>query len=255
MKKILSKSHWLIAKHGISLVAVFAVLVVAFVAIAPDLSFGWFSQNNQVSAKGMTVQADHPDFDIYCRQSDSAEWVLVSIDDPSSLNIVGNLTSPGVSITFQIMIKNKGQRTVTLTEFGIAAPATGEDAPNAKGKHLCGELATTVSKVGCYNETSKTVDAISGVSLATKLPVLHLPTAGELPNVTLEGKVDYMTYLAEDSAAVSVPSGSNVVFEIRVAFLNRDEDQNDFKNFGKVPDGGTTPDGVCLRRLYFTYTE
>jgi hypothetical protein len=99
------------------------------------------------------------------------------------------------------------------------------------------------------------VDAISGVSLATKLPVLHLPTAGELPNVTLEGKVDYMTYLAEDSAAVSVPSGSNVVFEIRVAFLNRDEDQNDFKNFGKVPDGGTTPDGVCLRRLYFTYTE
>lgn len=239
MKKILSKSHWLIAKHGISLVAVFAMLVVAFVAIAPDLSFGWFSQNNQVSAKGMTVQAEHPDFDVYYRAAGATDWTLIDISNPSDIAVTNQMQSPGASVTFEVKIVNKSQRAIAMQAFGFAAPTSTEEVANAAGVYLSTELYTTLLNVGKDNGTA--VEAITGVS------VVNAPALDATGVALSTGQVNFITYVTNQT--VTVAAGGNVVFGLKVQFLNRDSEQNDFKNFGV---GG---DGTCQRRLYFTYNE
>ena len=239
MKKILSKSHWLIAKHGISLVAVFAMLVVAFVAIAPDLSFGWFSQNNQVSAKGMTVQAEHPDFDVYYRAAGATDWTLIDISNPSDIAVTNQMQSPGASVTFEVKIVNKSQRAIAMQAFGFAAPTSTEEVANAAGVYLSTELYTTLL-------------AINGTDVADNKTFLRPSTAMDAP-----GAVGAVNILGTNSVTLAANNGE-VVFSVKMTFNNRTEvvdgeerdvNQNVFKHFGV--DG----DGTCQRRLYFTYNE
>ena len=67
MKQRFTENQILLVKKGVSLVAVFTILIVSLVVIAPDMSFGWFSQNADVTASGMEVKAEKTDFDVFYR--------------------------------------------------------------------------------------------------------------------------------------------------------------------------------------------
>ena len=236
MKKILSENQILIAKRGVSLVVVFAVLVVSLVAVSPNWSFGWFSENTEVSANGMSVQTEIPDIEIYYRVSGGAEWIKIDLSSP--IDVAGTLTSPGTTATFEVKVVNKSNYDITVKELGLAAWAESEEVANAKGVYLSTELYTTLVSVKPEGSsgTGYTLDnppalSASGVALRT-------------------GKIDYMEYVSGSQSVTLSPEG-DVVFKISIMFLNRTTSQNDYKNFGKTVNG--TPDGVCSRRLYCTF--
>lgn len=261
MKKILSKSQWLIAKHFVSLVAVFTVLVVAFVAIAPDLTFGWFSKNNRVSANGMTVQADHASFEVYYRvvTDDTShpykDWTLLDTTNEMG-NIMDGLKAPDDVVTFEIKLVNRGQRDIQITAFGLSTPTDADEKPkNVDGTnyYLSTELYTSILAVKDSAGDSTITD---NQTFLRDEETLVAPT------------IDYISSVTDASKVVVAKNGGAVIFTLSMTFFNRQDvidangevtssgNQNVFKNFGKDADNNVNPAyGVCKRRFYFTYNE
>lgn len=232
MKKTLSDSKLLIVKKGISLVAVFAVLVVSLVAISPNLSFGWFSAGSYAEADGMEVMAQMSAFDIYYRMKGDTTWQEIDLSSP--ISVADGLDSPGTTATFEIKLVNKGAEDVTINEFGMASPTAAEEVANEAGVYLSTELFMTLVKVASEDGTKE-------YTLNSPPP---LDESGQSLKTT--ENINYMQYVS-DTPTVTLASEEDVVFEISIMFLNRDYPQNEFKNFGV--DG----DGVCARRLYLTF--
>ena len=236
MKKILSENQILIAKRGVSLVVVFAVLIVAIVAVSPNRSFGWFSENTEANANGMSVQTEIPDIEIYYRADGASDWIKIDLSSP--IDVAGAITSPGTTATFEIKIVNKSNYDITVKELGLAAPAASEEVANANGVYLSTELYTTLVSVK--------PEGSSGTGYTLDNP----PALSESGVALRTGKIDYMEYVSDSQSVTLSPEG-DVVFKISIMFLNREISQNDYKNFGKPVNG--TPDGVCSRRLYCTF--
>jgi hypothetical protein len=235
MKQRFTENQILLVKKGVSLVAVFAVLIVSLVAVAPDMSFGWFSQNADVTASGMEVKAEKTDFDVFYRMKGAAEWIAIDLSSP--IAVADTLKSPGITATFEIKIVNKGRNTVTLKSFGIAPPVAGvEEKANAAGVCLSTELYTTIKSVKTGN--------------GSKTHALSTPPVLDDTGVSLSTTeaIDYIQYV-KSSDPISLSPNGDAVFEISIMFLNRTESQNQFKNFG------VNSDGICSRRLFFTYDE
>jgi hypothetical protein len=228
MKKTLSENQKLIVKKAISLIAVFAVLVIAFVAVSTNWSFGWFSQNKDVSANGMSVQTDIPSVEVYYRILGATDWIEINRTDP--IDVASTLTAPGLSVTFEVKIVNKSDYAITVREFGFATPTGSEESTNDAGVWLSTELYTTLEglKVGGTDYT------------------LNAPTLGENAVCLRTGEINFMKHVNDSSNVTLSPEG-DAVFKISILFLNRKTSQNAFKNFGK------NGDGACSRRFYFTY--
>ena len=262
MKKILSKSQWLIAKHFVSLVAVFTVLVVAFVAIAPDLTFGWFSKNNRVSANGMTVQADHASFEVYYRVVTSTpaypgdDWTLLDTTNEMG-DIMDGLKAPDDVVTFEIKLVNRGQRDIQITAFGLSTPTDADEKPkNVDGTnyYLSTELYTSILAV-------KDSAGDSAITDDDNQTFLRVGSATPAP-------IDYFSFISDSTGVVIAADDGEVIFTLSMTFFNRQDvvdangvvtssgNQNVFKNFGKDADGNVNASyGVCKRRFYFTYNE
>lgn len=229
MIKRLSNSKWLIIRHGVSVVVVFAMLVVALVAISPDLSFGWFTQNDTVSANGMSVQAQHNDLTVYYQLPDSDDWV--AIDENTNADAVtallAEIKAPGDEVTFRIKVVSASA--TTLSGFGFAAPSgPSEEAPVKEGNtayYLSTELYTSLLKIN--NET---------VSGATETYFRD------------ENGTKQINLLAGRQDPIKLAENQEVIFELKVGFVNRSTPQNVFKNY---QENG----GVFARRFFFTFGD
>ena len=273
MIKRLSNSKWLIIRHGVSVVVVFAMLVVALVAISPDLSFGWFTQNNTVSANGMAVQAQHNDLTVYYQLPDAnGAWTTawVAIDKNTNATAVtallAEIKAPGDEATFRIKVVASSQ--MTLSGFGFAAPSgPSEEAPVWEGNtahYLSTELYTAIASYSSYNandelKSEKTLlnnDSETDVdetklseATANQANSLWTPFRKEGENA---GAINFFGAGKVDSN-IQLEEGESVIFELKVGFLNRtDKNQNIFKNFGDTKNGNT---GVFARRFFFTFGD
>lgn len=233
MIKRLSNSKWLIIRHGVSVVVVFAMLVVALVAISPDLSFGWFTQNDTVSANGMSVQAQHNDLTVYYQlPGANGAWpeTWVAIDENTDADAVAALLAkikaPGDEVTFRIKVVSASA--TTLSGFGFAAPSgPSEEAPVWEGStahYLSTELYTSLLKIN--NET------VSGA------------TATYFRDENGTKQIN----LLEEQDAIELAENQEVIFELKVGFVNRDTQQNVFKNYKQ--NGG-----VFARRFFFAFGD
>lgn len=277
MIKRFLNSKWLIIRHGVSVVVVFAVLIVALVAISPDISFGWFAQNNTVSANGMAVQAQHNEFTVYYRLPDAkGAWTTawVPIDDSTSTEAVAallaDINAPGDEVTFQIKVVSASA--ATLTGFGFAAPSADQEKPVGDGKYyLSTELFTAIASYSSYkaNGTLKSEQTLLVNNGATDVDETKLSEATANQENSLwtpfreegenAGAVDFFE-IGEITNGISVAAGDSVIFELKVGFLNRTvegsgenkADQNIFKNFGDTKNGNT---GVFARRFFFTFDD
>ena len=236
MIKRLSNSKWLIIRHGVSVVVVFAMLVVALVAISPDLSFGWFTQNDTVSANGMSVQAQHNDLTVYYQLPDSDDWV--AIDENTNADAVtallAEIKAPGDEATFRIKVVSASA--TTLSGFGFAAPSgPSEEAPvwdakEGKNCYLSTELYTSLLKI---NNTA-----------VSNPPEIYFRDGNGTKQINL---------LAGRQDPIKLAENQEVIFELKVGFVNHpDKDQNIFKNFGDAENGNT---GVFARRFFFTFGD
>lgn len=231
MIKRLSNSKWLIIRHGVSVVVVFAMLVVALVAISPDLSFGWFTQNDTVSANGMSVQAQHNDLTVYYQLPDAngawtTAWVAIdeNTDADAVAALLAKIKAPGDEVTFRIKVVSASA--TTLSGFGFAAPSgPSEEAPVWEGStahYLSTELYTSLLK-------------INNTAVSNPPEIYFRDDSGTKQINLLAGPIE----LAENQ---------EVIFELQVGFVNRDKQQNVFKNY---QENG----GVFARRFFFTFGD
>jgi hypothetical protein len=240
MKKKLSKSNLIIAQKGISLIAVFAMLIVSIVAIIP-LSFGWFAKNNQVSANGMHTQAYKTNFEV--------TYAIVGKEGSIRVkDIFSELSAPGGSTKVEITIKNKGKYPVKITQFGLEAPNANQDIPKIDSagnmRYLSTELTTQLVTV-----TGVTVDThdpiyLRGTTASDK--TLGVDEEASCNPGTAE-RIDYVQYV-KDEEIIIVPSNSSVTFRIRLSFVNAPYDQNIYKDFVNTK-------GKCERGIFFTYED
>ena len=232
MKKKLSECQLILAKKGITLIVVLAVLIIAIAAFSSNRSFGWFSLSKEISASGIQVNPDRATFDVYYRLEGETDWTLIDLSQPISLSDA--ISAPGSIAVIEVKIINNSNRPVELREFGIAAPLDLEEVANQAGVYLSTELYTTVSQVSNARGDSFLLDS---------------PPPLSKDGVALSvGKIDYMQYVSS-SRPIILALDEYIVFKISVMFLNRETSQNAFKNFG------VNGDGVCSRRLYFTYND
>ena len=242
MKKTLFKLNKRIVSQGVSLVAVFAVLVVTLVAFVPNLTFGWFSQNTTVTATGMAAKASQTPFEVHYRvtgingKAQSGDWKLIDLS--SSLPIADSISAPGDYVDFQIKITNLSLNQVNLKSFGFAAPTIAE------------EIAKTVDSNSYYLSTEIGVKLISvgtGATLKSDVSDIVLRESASVAAT----EIDLFEHLTTES--ISVASNGEFIFGVRLTFINDpDNSQDVFKKFGTATDGSL---GRCERRLFFTFDE
>lgn len=246
MKKTLFKLNKRIMTQGASLIAVFAVLVVTLVAYLPNLTLGWFSENTTVTANGMGVKAYETPLVVYYRviklggadvkaadgttllSATDEGWI--EIDLGGSLPIGDHIQMPGDSVDFQLKILNTGVETVSLTAFGLAAPAGAvEESPrtdaNGVEHYLSTELYTSLEGI-----------SDTDCSLNATRPDMYLRSGDTA------GAIDYFSQM---TGTPDIASGENVILTAKFSFIDRTTDQNIFKNFGDY--------GACQRRLFFLF--
>jgi len=256
MKKILSDNRILIVKRGVSLVAVFAVLVVALVA--PNWSFGWFAKNNVVTANGMTTQAYHSKFRVYYSAptvDGDGEYVMngdeyvygayTELPSNGTIPVLDKLKAPGDTVEFKIKIQNIGSRSVLLQGFGLEAPTADEDLPKFDGAiayYLSTEIQTALKAVGITSYTASSAMDLRGGGFSGAV------NAPSYTPATSAGRIDYMAVASVP--AITLASEGTVEFTITMTFEDSNYNQNVFKNFG-----GGGANGNCSRRLFFTYDE
>ena len=268
MRNMLNKINILIVKKGISLITVFAMLVVSFVVIIP-LSLGWFAKNNQVTANGMHTQAYKTDFDVSYKINilgeDGKTWQW---QDSNVTQIFSRVRAPGDFVDIQITIKHKSYNkyAVNLTGFGIEAPTATQEIPkiDSEGniRYLSTEIHTQLLSVSVApkngSETSYTIidDPTEGTASA---PVyLRGTTSGEKMGTETASKnpgaaerIDYLEAVSfEDGKEkkIYVPAGGSVTFTIRVSFEKALYNQNVYKDFVNTK-------GKCERSFFYTYED
>lgn len=264
MRNKLSKSNLIIAQKGISLIAVFTMLVVSFVAIIP-LSLGWFAKNNQVTASGMHNQAYKTDFDVSYKVyvEDTRTW-----QDSNVTEIFSQIRAPGDSTEIKITIKHKSYNkyAVNFTGFGMEAPTAIQDIPkiDSEGniRYLSTEINTQLLAVSVApkegSETSYTIidDSTEGIASApvylrgtTSDKEMGTETASKNPGAA--ERIDYIDAVSFDNdeeKKIYVPAGGSVTFTIRVSFVNTSYDQNVYKDFVNTK-------GKCERSFFYTYED
>ena len=266
MKNKLTKSNLIIAQRGVSLVVVFAVLVVSLLAVIP-LSYGWFAKNNKVTASGMHTQAYKSDFTVTYAiktQTGTSEgtpvysYVAADVED-----LFAGLKAPGDSIEIQVTVTSKAHNLypVKITGFGLEAPSADQDAPKHEvvrsgdttvtySRYLSTELNTQLIGITNTANTAKLKDG-------TLAPIFLRTTnaAGKVLGVDEEasrnpgaaGRVDYVSNFVKDGT-ISLNKGESVTFTIKLSFVNTNYDQNIYKNFA-------TTGGKCEREFFFTYED
>ena len=254
MKNKLTKSNLIIAQRGISVIAVFAVLVVSLLAVIP-LSYGWFAKNNKVTASGMHTQAYKTDFDISYKvlntTGDSDEYESATLANLFYEENRDSIRAPGDSIEIQITIKNKSSKyAVDFTGFGFEAPTAADEVPkiDSKGnvRYLSTELYAQLISVSVSGQESPLYSS-TWVEYPATSDLVHFLREGTSTAPTSANRIDFVSDIPE-STKISVPVGGSVTFTIRVSFANTNDDQNIYKNFA-------TTGGKCERKFFFTYED
>ena len=242
MKNKLTKSNLIIAQRGVSLVVVFAVLVVSLLAVIP-LSYGWFAKNNKVTASGMHTIAHYAKYKVTFTDTSGN-----TVDEGSLLEAI---KAPGDSVEFYVTIENKGKYDFKLMGFGLESPTGDQEMPKYDSANQPHYLSTEL-------KTMLTAFSVNGASETT---VTGTPVFLRQNVSTAPGRIDYLDFLTDD-IVLSANDGS-VTFKIKIEFEDRvvintetgkteKVDQNIFKEFGK---DGLPKNGACERKFFFTFEE
>ena len=231
MRKRIQQLNKPILAKGASLVVVFVVLMVSVVAVILDMnhSFGWFAQNNLVSANGMNVQAYHSKFKVEYSLDEGADktWTLFSGKIP-----LDEIKAPGDTMKISFRVTSIGTKPATINGFGLEAPDPNEEIPKV------------------VQEGDETVAYYLSTELQTRLT--NLNGADQDPENSfvvlrdengVSGRIDYLA----GQTPIELTQGDFITFTVEFEFINREVNQNVFKNFHES--------GNCERTIFISFDE
>ena len=230
MRKRIQQLNKPILAKGASLVVVFVVLMVSVVAVILDMnhSFGWFAKNNLVSANGMNVQAYHSKFKVEYLNKEGT-WTLFSGKIP-----LDEIKAPGDTMKISFRVTSIGTKPVTINGFGLEAPDPNEEIPKV------------------VQEGDKTVAYYLSTELQTRLTNLNLNGVEQDPENSfvvlrdengVSGRIDYLA----GQTPIELTQGDFITFTVEFEFINREVNQNVFKNFHES--------GNCERTIFISFDE
>lgn len=248
MKSLLYKATSLVLLGIFMCTAVFGYL---------SRSFGWFSDNTEVSASGMSVQSSDG-LDVEVNFSNS----VAGDADTVLPNISGNMIGfedlvPNTRMLIGIELINHESKAVTVT-LSLAAPTDENEKPVITdgqytyfGAHLRINSFTIPSSGG--SATDVMADTLSGTQQ-------YLLTLEDSEYTTFKGVSVPNTFTEEYSFSnaavktltdpISIPAGESIIVTMELEFVDNNDIQNPLINFAKP--GGT---GVCSRKIICTTTE
>ena len=249
--------------RGLSLVVVFTTLAASYAALSLNKTLGWFAKNEKVTANGMITQAYTSSFKVTCEtvtQTTDDQNVTTTVKKPvENINsIFTNIKIPGQFVTFDITIQNVGLYSVELTGLGFEEPDITEDIPKVEGStsyYLSTELTVDVNKV-VHNKKNGESTQSTELALATNAD--DTSTARPLRDSdNVSERINYFDWLSESSKVegrklVKLEPQESVTFTVTVLFVDRDDNQNVYKNFG---DDGDGQQECCKRSLFITFDE
>lgn len=251
MKNKLTKSNLIIAQRGISVIAVFAVLVVSLLAVIP-LSYGWFAKNNKVTASGMHTKAYNSKIDVTYSVLNKDTWSTPGSDVSGVFN---NLTAPGKSVDIRVTITNNSinKYAIDFTGFGLEAPTTEIPKVDSDGnlRYLSTELYTQLLSVSVTSGSTTTdyeIEDDTTLDGTASVPVYL--RAGTSTNPGAANRIDYLDAVkfgTGEAKKITVPVGGSVTFTIRVTFYDAPYNQNIYKDFDTL--------GECTRAFFYTYED
>ena len=262
MKNKLTKSNLIIAQRGVSLVAVFAVLVVSLLAVIP-LSYGWFAKNNKVTASGMHTQAYNSKIGVTYSVLNEGTWSTPGSDVSG---VFSKLTAPGTSVDICVTITNNSinKYAIDFTGFGLEAPTTEIPKVDSDGnlRYLSTELYTQLLSVSVTSGSATTsYDIVDDTTIdgTASAPVYLRGTSDEDAVMGTEAasvapgaanRIDYLDAVkfgTGEAKKITVPVGGSVTFTIRVTFYDAPYNQNIYKDFDTL--------GECTRAFFYTYED
>lgn len=187
--------------------------------------FGWFSQNQTTQGGGTQISliSDHL----------QAEYKMAGDTEYLSLLESGNISmaemgAPGDTAEINVRFTNLAEKATTISEFGIFKPTQEEELPK------------TVDGVDYYLSTQITV-SLEQVAIGGQIQpaVFQEPVyLGQMIDGTFHAQtINLLT------ADVPLGIGEYCEFTIKFTFVNKQENQNQYKGFG---DG----QGICTRKFY-----
>lgn len=216
-----------------------AAAVVFFVVLLTcGLSFGWFSQNKDVNANGMSVSALAKGVGVLYRiQNDDGTWPDEWSNMPNGI-IPGTdaIACPGDKSVMQIKVTNISQADIVINSIGFNDFTIGtEEIANAKGKYLGTQIYADLMYITNVDTTDYTdVTVINDTTAKAKI----------LDDSLIPSRLALYTH-GEDDATLEYEEF--FIYTIELEFVDSNESQDDYKNFG-VDD-----DGKCERTLYVDY--
>ena len=265
-----------------------AIFLCTSVFIYLQKSFGWFSDNDEVSASGLSVQASSGlNTEVYLSFDQSGETRIepsdfvpeatLADDGKSAASLFKNFI-PGESRTVYLVIKNEESTKDINASLSMLAPTEDDDVPiitDASGKEVA---AGTEGALYHYFGSQIRITAINDIvtnadSTVTSTSLYTLTGADQfLLPTTLDATTKLQsTYLTSAytfptdpkvlTDTFTIDAGATKIIEIVFEFVDNKEVQNTYIDFGKPITTGegdaavTTLPRVCKRTLYCTFEE
>ena len=206
-----------------------SVLFAMIALIYFNPAFGWFAKNTLTDASGMGLEVSRGgamSFS-YAEPSGGGWGADTPLADNGSADILRQLHKPGDSYTFRLTATNSSRYNLSVGELGFVRPTPGTD-----------EVPVTENAVNYYfgTQVTATVLAVNGADVVDPVAVPLLTLSEGQPVYT-----DILLY--EFNSAPTLAPGDSVTFVIRIDFVNLNESQDVYQNFG-------VENGVCQRRFF-----
>ena len=204
------------------------ILLLAALSVV-STTFAWVMVNRIVNgnnlgmaAYGTEVKIEYAVFDN--DTSKYSEYVPFDPDHP--VKLTNGIQYPGDTQKYRIRITNIGEEPARITSFGIKAPTKEEEAPNKAGYSFSTQITVALLEV----------DGVAQNADAKFLAVYE--TDQKLATIT-----DLELWAGKPLA-----KNDTVELTVQFTFVNKNERQNEYIQFGTEPVGG-----VCQRRFYISF--
>ena len=232
-KKIISST--------ITVVLLLVAVVVIIFAYGME-SFGWFAENKEVNATGMSVTVATDDLDVYVYDEEMTN--LGKLSQGSDINF--NLNLPGTSKYFVLEFNNTKNEEISISKVGFLEPTSQEEIPvveNNINYYFSTQVLVISKNLG---NTKPTAENLSSNFTSSEVGDFLTTTPAEGENINL---TSFTIWEETISDQMIIAPNDRCYLVIKITFYNNpDAPQNQYRNFGTA--SSITPAACCKRRIF-----
>lgn len=231
----------------LSLLTTGLMLVLVFFLVL-DRSLGWFANNNDLSASGMSVKARGvPETEQYLMVDG------VRIEDQSN-NLFAGLV-PGDTIKLRLYVKNKENRAINF-KLLMQAPTENDDEPYILDG-LYHYMGTQIRINSVKNGSSELLSLSGNERYLLELDdSLYIGKNSDLPPTSVDSEYDFSSLSDKPlTNTLNIAANGEMILDIELEFVDNKISQNPYIEFGAADSANSEKAGLSLSRTLICYFE